>query len=305
MDFQVFLVIIDLISSEISDFSGKMPNSLTILGFFAFLALVLAATLVLLRIRQEPGQFTPIPATNAVIQTYVTPFSTHLDPQNDYYLSLGPPGSIRQRGHPTTAPPDSYIESGASASLYTPDPVCYDSPNNTLLCLGRVFNVTETTLAGTEIRVQLQQAGHTLREQIVSPEQPVIVPGSFAPYRAMFHEQTSDFDAVQAVPLTTQSVDDFGADVGIRDMSAVHWMNELGTGGRYVLQATLVNNEERPASNVRVTITLFNQDEEIVGYRVLALTVPIAANGIYPFQMDIIPLTTDTDLHHTIVVTAQ
>ena len=144
-----------------------------------------------------------------------------------------------------------------------------------------------------------------IRAQTASPEQPLIQPGSFAPYRAMFREQTMDFDAVQAVPLSAQVVNEIRADVSVRDVSAIHWINDMGTGGRYELQATLVNNEDRQASNIRVTITLFNQDDEVVGYRVLALSVPIAANGIYPIQMDIIPLTTDTDLHHTITVTAQ
>lgn len=288
-----------------------MPHSLSILGFFAFLALVLAATLVFLRLRQDPGQFTPIQATNSIIQAYETPFSTDFALQNSNYLILGPPGATRQRGHPTTAPPDrstsSYSDnaSGIDALLYAPDPVCYDSPNNTLLCLGRIFNVSENALAGAAVRVQLQQVGRTISEQTASPEQPLIQPGSFAPYRAMFREQTMDFDAVQAIPLAAQVVDEIGADVSVRDMSAIHWMSDTGTGGRYELQATLVNNEDRPASNIRVTITLFNHDDEVVGYRVLALSVPIAANGIYPIQMDIIPLTTDTDLHHTITVTAQ
>lgn len=292
-----------------------MPNSLSILGFFAFLALVLAATLVLLRVRQDPGQFVPFQAPNSIIQTYETPFESPFSAdfalQNSNYLILGPPGATRQRGHPTTAPPDmsspTYgdMASETDALLYAPDPVCYDSPNNTLLCLGRVFNVSENTLAGAAVRVQLQQVGRTVRGQTASPEQPLIQPGSFAPYRAMFREQTMNFDAVQAIPLAAQIIDDLGADVSVRDVSAVHWMNDMGTGGRYELQANLVNNENRLASNIRVTITLFNQDDEVVGYRVLALSVPIAANGVYPIQMDIIPLTTDTDLHHTITVTAQ
>jgi hypothetical protein len=154
-----------------------------------------------------------------------------------------------------------------------------------------------------QINVELWQDEQPLVANTVRSEQPVMRPGEFAPYRALFRDVPTSYDDVRAsVQDATTTTADY-PQLSVRDESAVYWQGAAEIG-RYEIQATLVNEEDAPAQDVRVTITVLNNDEEIVGYRVLALSAPIPANGIYPFKMDIIPLTIDRDLHYTLTVTA-
>lgn len=281
-----------------------MPNYLSVLGFFAFVALVLVATFLLLRLRQNPGDFIPLTPTKPLLTAYQTPFQGLIPDETGYFLTFGSPGT-HIRGNPTTAPPTKIFQQTPTINdaLYAPAPVCYTSANRTLICLGRVFNNSDKTVRDVQINVGLWQDEQPLAANTVRSEQPVMRPGEFAPYRALFRDVPTSYDDVRAsVQDATTTTADY-PQLSVRDESAVYWQGAAEIG-RYEIQATLVNEEDAPVQDVRVTITVLNGDEDIVGYRVLALSTPIPANGIYPFKMDIIPLTIDRDLHYTLTVTA-
>ncbi|QPC82574.1 hypothetical protein G4Y79_23275 [Phototrophicus methaneseepsis] len=286
-----------------------MPNFWSIVGFFAFLALVLIATLMLLRLRQSPADFMPLTPIKPLITAYETPFWGQIPAETAYLTAFRQPG-VHIRGNPTLAPPTKIsqesvpIEDDSTAALLAPAPICYTSANSTLMCLGRVFNMGDVPLSDVRLHVSLLEDRNLLAEQTVISEQPIVMPGAFAPYRALFKDAPLGYDEIQAQVLRATLEASLRPELSVRDESATY-IQGASDIGRYEIQATIVNPHAEPAENVRVTVTVLNDDDEIVGYRVLALSAPIVPNGIYPFMMDIIPLTTDTDLHYTLTVTAR
>lgn len=176
----------------------------------------------------------------------------------------------------TATPPD----------MALPDPACYETPAGALLCLGLVENRLETPLEQIEVLVQVyNEAGVVLRESELEVEQALLAPGESAPYRAYFD---LDYDTAAGVSATLRRAD-AAANADARflpiEVEDVAFVLE---SGRTMVSATLHNRTTEPAENVRIAVTLSDDANRVVGYRLSSVTDYLPAQDSIDIRLAIV-----------------
>jgi LysM repeat protein len=200
--------------------------------------------------------------------------------------------------------------SGAIVEELTPTPLplplesptCYETSTETLLCLGQVNNTLDQPVERIGLVVQLVQSdGTQLAEMETATEQIVIPSGQTAPYRAVFADGWQSYAGVTAV---LQSADP-AHQVNERFISPVI-EDEQGAlnSGRYVVSAMVRNPDQETADEMRLVVTLLNDSQQVVGYRVVQMDDSLPGGASLPIRVEVIPQTDDATLTHTLYVEA-
>jgi LysM repeat protein len=185
---------------------------------------------------------------------------------------------------PAASPPPSSAEPLIAAA-----PACYPTRGDQIVCLGAVDNALEYPVEQVDVRVDaLGMDGAVLAAAVASIEQALIPGGSSAPYRASFALSWDQFTgAAAAVERAVAAVqaDARFAELIIEDEAGVY------EDGRYRLTAAILNPDERPVAQVRAVVTLVDDAERVIGYRVVMPlgTAPLGAGERIALQIDIIP----------------
>lgn len=177
-------------------------------------------------------------------------------------------------------------------------PTCYETPTNSLICLGQVQNDRSQPVARVTVRVTLlDAAGRPLAEADTGIEQAVIPPGQAAPYRALF--PAADYVGVVA---TLRSADSAPPEqiAPLVEAQQGDWQN-----GRYRITAHLRNATGQPMLLRRAVATLYNRAGQITGYRVVTLGASLAAGQSQPLTLDVLPYGRDRDVRAALYVEAQ
>jgi hypothetical protein len=255
-----------------------------ILLLCAGIVLLLAACVAL-------GTRTPTqPATDFPLVTLtVVPFATE-PPQPDSILPT-------VLSHPFSPVSDWIANRASSSGTHSDDPTCYNSPNQGFLCLGRVWNETTETLSNITVRVSLfGDNGGIVAQQVIGLEQRYLPPKTSAPYRARFEQvATASENAHSAIEMLLPVA---------LPAQPIHVTGERGviaTTGRYIVTANLHNTSERLAEHIRLVVTLLDDTERVVGYRIQAVE-PLAAGTERSVRMELIPQVMAADLHHLLHV---
>jgi hypothetical protein len=181
-------------------------------------------------------------------------------------------------------------------------PACYEMSTMSLLCLGRVVNTLDQPVERTAVIVQLLHAdGTTLLEQAANIEQALILPGQSAPYRVLFETGWEGYTGIVTVLRSAdaaQKVDE--------RFIAPRIENEQGVleNGRYIVSATIHNPDSLPAQGVRIVVTLYDNNQHVIGYRVMQLGRSLPGGESLPIQVAVVPQIANTALTHTLYVEA-
>ncbi|MCU0513755.1 MAG: hypothetical protein MUE40_14450 [Anaerolineae bacterium] len=199
------------------------------------------------------------------------------------------------------APLPPLVASGASPGtrLRIEPPVCYDAPQQSVLCLGRVYNAG--SLPVHQVRLLGQ---HPLSRESLPfmPEQRYILPGDFAPYQLRLPDLN---EQIPVLPPALAAVEVYRArpyDLTISDEQGV-LLREPGSYGRYVVTATLTNPHPRPLTGVQVVCSLTDRRGHLSGYRV-SLEQGLQPGETLRLHLELIPRRLDDTFSHRLSVLA-
>jgi hypothetical protein len=163
-------------------------------------------------------------------------------------------------------------------SLSSPPPTCYPQPQGGSVCLGTIVNNTLATVQNLGVLVRLGN-----QELRVTPEQHTISQGSFAPYRARFEVRSLQ---PSSATITSYQVNE--ATIAPMELAQEDGQYFPGRGyGIYRYSANVLVGE-RDAKDIRLTVTLFDEAQQVVAYRTQDLP-PLAAHSTTPIEVSLIP----------------
>jgi hypothetical protein len=214
------------------------------------------------------------------------------------HLSLGQPIIIPAQpgAAPTTVP-------ALPPMLPLTPPTCYETPAGSLLCLGSVDNTLDYPLEQAVVRVEVSGSdGKPLDSTVIEIEQAMIPPGQFAPYRALFDVDSRNVATVSAELVRANIAHDTG-----KRFTPVRVESDEGTtvNGRYVVTAVLYNPGPDNAQSIRVVVTLRDDTNQIVGYRVAQAGSDLAPGQRLPIRVEIVAEPTTTEPHRSVYVEAR
>jgi hypothetical protein len=170
-------------------------------------------------------------------------------------------------------------------------PTCYEQPTKLILCLGRVINNGSVNLGDIQVAVQLGGA-----KQIVTIEQHTISPQSFAPYRAQF-ANTAPVPLALAQVVQARYTQVIGTALVLEDENGSYQKTANGYG-YYDFSATVINPTATTALHPRLIITVLNQENTVVGYRVVEVADEIRNYQQFVIHTQIIPQLVSDNLYH-------
>ncbi len=195
------------------------------------------------------------------------------------------------RAAPTRAAVTTVV-SPAGLPLAYDNPICYETREHSRLCLGLIFNPLPYAVTGVVLEVQLSN----LLEQ-VALEQALIPAGGFAPYQASFETRTATSGSARLIA-ATRSTDDAWVSLLTEGVAA----EALGDG-RYSVTALVRNVDELSAEALRAVVTLLDDQDRLVGYRVVDLTsIPLESGGQFPLRVLVAPQIAVADVQISIYV---
>ena len=246
---------------------------------------------------------TELPAITLIVRTRVhSPAATSIElPVVTTIQPIATPTADYQ----IAAETDSYVVPTPIPVLT--QPVCYETNNGGILCLGRVDNGYHYPLVQVVVLVEVYRADGTLLEsREVAIEQRLIPVGESAPYRIYIpaddaYIPADDFGTVSVSLLQAEraeQTDEYFAAL-IIDNQQVETND-----GRYIASADLYNPGPEDVHLVRIVVTLYGDDEQVVGYRIIE-TGMIPAGEIYSARIEITPMIDSLLLHHTLYIEAE
>lgn len=180
-------------------------------------------------------------------------------------------------------------------------PTCYETPTNTIICLGRVQNNLRQSAGRVSVWVTVfGRNGQILAQGETGIEQAAIPPGQNAPYRALFQADWRDYAGATAALRSAEMI-------GAVQLTAPAIEQERGswTDGRYMVSADLRDTTAQPMRIVRAIVTLYNRSGQVTGYRVVPINQVISAGESLPLSVEIVPLSADRSVMHTLYIEAE
>lgn len=187
--------------------------------------------------------------------------------------------------------------------LHLPEPICYETVEGGILCLGRVENTQTHPVQRVKVLLTVFQGdGAVLRRGEAVIEQRFLLAGDSAPYRVLFpagddHTLASHFGGLSVTLLRAEDALEAERSSDIQVMDEQADLHE----GRYTVQAQLRNTGADRAALIRVVLTVYDDDGHMVGYRTLELAdLPVGETA--PIAITVVPVVVDVPLHHTLHV---
>jgi hypothetical protein len=259
-------------------------------GWFLLICglIVLAAGLILLLLaRQDAPERSYMAAPVSIIQPV--------------RYAPAPVYTLQPTASPASRTPSSILASPPPEQLRIELPVCYDTPHQNVMCLGRVFNLTDTIIDSVRLRVEMQANGGSAFAQ---PEQRFITPGSFAPYRVQFNQAVEERAALTASLEFAHPRLKNSYLLAVINEEGEPGSHENGDSGRYVVTATVLNPYQRPVRDIQIIGTVSDSQGKLTGYRVETLPGSMSAGESRPLRLEIIPQTLDDAYTHHLTVLA-
>ncbi|MGQ9907513.1 MAG: LysM peptidoglycan-binding domain-containing protein [Candidatus Flexifilum sp.] len=251
---------------------------------------------------------TPEPTPTPTPQIYIVqPGDTLLDIALRYGIELADLRaanaesdlSLLQIGQRLIIPPPAPADAGGPPpepvdilALAVGPPECYQTRINSIICLGRIDNPTDSAAEGVSVAVRLVQLdGGIAAQDTGAVEQTLIPPRGFAPYRAQFDLSWARFQSEGLQPSAELLSASAAALVEAR--YAVPVLREVVTRaeeGRFSLSGVVVNGETGPVTGVRIVVTLLDDADRVIGYRVAAFSERVFAPGeATPVYVEVVP----------------
>jgi LysM repeat protein len=181
-------------------------------------------------------------------------------------------------------------------------PACYETPTDSILCLGTVYNNREYPIWRVHVRIKLLRSdGGILAEHDAGVEQGIIPPGQAAPYSALFKADWHDYGfaavSLQTADATPQNIERFVPLIVEAETPSL-------IDGRYIVSATLYNPSPFPTGPVRLFLTLLDDEGQVVGYRAAGTGNGLAPNTRQAIRIEALPQISTLALTHTLYAEA-
>lgn len=231
------------------------------------------------------------PESTAILMPPIT-LTVHLT----QVMSVTPLGIATSLMMPTSTPMTTPATPDDNITLTVPNPICYESLYEGILCLGVVNNPYATGFKDVQVLVELFKTNGTpLTAKATALLQQTIPPEGSAPYHVRFEMNPSDFGAVRVsvVNFTPLPRAPIPPKLTLSDIS-----NQQDNSG-YRITGKLVNPQILEGGGVRMIITLYDTYEHVAGYRVMEIP-DIPPTTDMPFSLEFVPQIRNTDLRYTI-----
>lgn len=149
-------------------------------------------------------------------------------------------------------------------------PSCYELRSGGVTCLGLVENTQQVAVQGVVLETQLlDRGGATLREVSVTLNQRLLLPGETAPYRALFPPADVLYlaDDVGGVRTTLRRAESVSEPAPVLPLQ-VEAQTETIAGDEDRINVTVRNTTTTDVALVRVVVTLLDDAERVIAYRV-------------------------------------
>jgi hypothetical protein len=170
-------------------------------------------------------------------------------------------------------------------------PTCYEQPTKRIVCLGRLNNTSNLALQDVQVSVQLGR-----HQQVVTIEQHTIYPQTFAPYRAQF-ANIAPTSPVSAKIVKARSIEQVASELILADETGRYQPTTNGYG-HYDFSAVVINPTAKNILHPRLIVTVLNQENAVVGYRVVEIADEIRSYQQVVIQTQIIPQSVSDTLYH-------
>jgi hypothetical protein len=173
-----------------------------------------------------------------------------------------------------------------AAPLGVPEPNCYETPVGSLWCLGLIRNDMLHPIEQIAIKViLLREDGSIIEERLTPTARAVLMPGEYAPYGVLFERGAAS--SIGATAVLTRAVE-------ITDPARIPNIVVRGVETRiessiYHVTGEVVNLGTRPVLDVQLVATLFDEQDQVTGFRQLHMGLTLAPGEATPFAMYAIP----------------
>jgi LysM repeat protein len=193
---------------------------------------------------------------------------------------------------------------GEPTTVPTPTPVAlriqglgfYRTPVGSLWCMGEVANLSGRPAEEIEIQVSLHdEQGQLLAQGAAFAQLDILAPGGRTPFAILFTAPPSSFAQYQTRVLSGVPSTHLGPrypDLKIvRDWGG--WLDDGSEGGNYQVRGEVHNTGSADAEQVAVVITLYDEEDHVVGARTVGIAAEVfLAGAIAPFDVTLTPLGT-------------
>ena len=181
-------------------------------------------------------------------------------------------------------------------------PRCYRTISPQLTCLGYLRNSSQADLSDISLKARFSGGEGAQRgEATFSLEQPQLSAGGRAPYRLHMPELRAEDVALEIGLLSSRP-----ATASIRKLDLE---DETGRyqpeSNSYRYQATLRNSSGSALRDIRLIVTLENEDGAIIGFRAVDWQDELVRGAAIPVDVKITPLQAAANMQHHAVALAQ
>ncbi len=180
-------------------------------------------------------------------------------------------------------------------------PRCYQTISPQVTCFGKVFNSAREIIGDISLRASFKTVdGALLGGQIFSLEQRRIAAGETAPYRIQVPHARMETAALEIELVSARSPAPASLELALKDARGQYLAGEK----RYRFRATIENNSEREAADIRLLVTLEDEDDAIVGYRVVDLAAALPSGAARAIDLSLTVLEAGANISHHVSLQA-
>ena len=252
---------------------------LILLMLISIALLVVACSAVVTRTPTLPMTTTPVMTLMLVGTAQPYPSETYADTP-----------SPRRTWLPPT------IDDGPPNPVHIEPPACYDQPDQTLLCLGRIVNDSDQTVIADRIAFAEPAASYASTTRpasqptaIARPDiivsQRTIVAGGFTVYRYTVAADAAD-DDVSSFDMAYHTVRRTRQTLSIRQQRV---LADATDGAPYRVAVSLSNTDETTSHPSRIHATLLDAQGFVAAYRIIEID-PLAPRDLIDLTIELVPL---------------
>jgi LysM repeat protein len=177
------------------------------------------------------------------------------------------------------------LPTAAPLPLALPPPNCSPLTTGSVVCLGEVINTAAVPVERVTIRVQvIGRDGQILAAAESGLEQRLLLPGSAAPYRVLFHIDWEQFAGAATTIYTADAAP--GAEAWFtlpepREMQSVY------ADSAYHVWASIHGAEAVTLRLTRAVLTLYDATGHVTGYRIFNLNADLLPGADYSLELRI------------------
>lgn len=181
-------------------------------------------------------------------------------------------------------------------------PRCYRTISPQLTCLGYLRNITESDVADISLQARYSGAeGVQSGTASLSLEQSQLPAGGRAPYRLQLPNLRSEGVALEIGLVSAQPGRVNSLALSVEEETS-HYQPETNN---YRYQATLRNKSAFAVSDIRLIVTLENEDGAVIGFRAADWQTELSSGATLPVELAITPFEAAVSMRHQVIALAQ